>query len=128
MSDKKIEKFTDLDAWQLSHELVLMIYEVTNNFPTEEKFGLTSQLRRAVISITSNIAEGFSRFYFGDKLRFYYNARGSLSEVESQLITAKDVGLLDEERFGELMERVQRVEIVINGLIRSTKGLKDKHF
>lgn len=70
---KKIVKFTDLDAWQEAHRLVLMIYELTKDFPKEEMFGLTSQMRRAAVSITSNIAEGFSRNYFKRKNTILFN-------------------------------------------------------
>lgn len=71
----EIKDFTDLNAWKEGHKFVLGIYELTNNFPKDERFGLISQLRRAAVSITSNIAEGFSRYYFKDKVRFYYIAR-----------------------------------------------------
>lgn len=68
--NEKIEKFYDLVAWQEAHKLVLWVYKVTDSFPKSELFGLVSQMRRAVSSITANIAEGFSRYYFNDKIRF----------------------------------------------------------
>ncbi len=71
------------------------IYKVTKNFPEEEKFGLTSQLRRAVASVTANIAEGFERFHFNDKVRFYLQSRGSVAEVQNFLLLAKDLNFID---------------------------------
>jgi len=89
--ESKIKSFTDLKAWQEAHKLVLMIYKISKSFPKEEIFGLTSQIRRAAISITSNIAEGFSRKSYLEKIQFYFTSLGSLSEVQSQLLIAKDV-------------------------------------
>jgi four helix bundle protein len=82
---QKITSFNDLKAWQESHVLVVMIYKITDTFPDREKFGLTNQLRRAVISVTSNIAEGFGRQTNKEKVQFYYHANGSLLEIKSQL-------------------------------------------
>ena len=89
-----IDHFTKLIAWQKNHELVLLIYKTTKRFPKNEMFGLTSQIRRAASSITANIAEGFGRYYPKDKTRFYYQARGSSSEVQDQMILAKDLKYL----------------------------------
>ena len=99
----KIKEFTDLYAWQESHNLVLSIYNVTNKFPKEEIFGLVSQMQRAAISITSNIAEGFGRQGYKEKIQFYYLSQGSLTELKNQIITAKDIGYLKEEVFQKLM-------------------------
>ena len=87
---EKITSFTKVRAWQEGHKLVLMVYEVTKNFPKEEMFGLVNQLRRAAVSITSNIAEGFSRKTYGEKLQFYCIALGSLTEVQNQILIAKE--------------------------------------
>jgi four helix bundle protein len=70
----KIKSFTDLNLWRKGHKLVLIVYKITSSFPKEEIFGLSSQMRRCAVSITSNIAEGFSRESFKDKIRFYYMA------------------------------------------------------
>ncbi|MEW6408249.1 MAG: four helix bundle protein [Patescibacteria group bacterium] len=84
MEDKqKIKSFTDLNAWKEGHKLVLMVYDVTKSFPKEEQFGLSIQLRRAVISFTSNIAEGFSRNSYKEKLQFYSMALGFLTGAKS---------------------------------------------
>ena len=78
-----ITDFYQLKAWQENHQLVLSIYKITKTFPNEEKYGIIDQLRRASSSITANIAEGFGRFHYADKIRFYLQARGSLKEVEN---------------------------------------------
>ena len=92
--NKKIKDFTDLDAWQEAHKLVLSIYKITNSFPEDEKYGLISQMKRSAVSVTSNIAEGFGRSTKKDKIRFYTIAIGSLYELRNQLITSKDLGFL----------------------------------
>jgi len=96
-----IKHFTDLIAWQKNHQLVLEIYKITKKFPKDELFGLTSQIRRAVVSITSNIAEGYGRYYFKEKIRFYTISRGSSTEVQNHLIIAKDLGYITEEEFNK---------------------------
>ena len=78
---ERIKSFTDLIAWQEAHKLALIVYKTTKKFPENEKFGLVSQMRRSAVSITSNIAEGFSRVSKKEKLQFYAIARGSLTEL-----------------------------------------------
>ncbi len=118
----KIDSFTDLHAWKEGHKLVLTIYTITKNFPDEERFGLTSQIRRAVISITSNIAEGFRRETYKEKARFYSISLASLSEVQNQLLVARDVGYIDNKKFKEIAEQSIVASKLIFGLLRSTKG------
>lgn len=119
----KISKFTDLHVWQEAHTLTLLIYKITAKFPREEIFGLISQLRRAVVSIESCIAEGFNRYHYKSRLTFYYDSRGSLGEVQSQAITAKDLGYMSQEEFEELMEQSEKVGVILGGLIRKTESL-----
>jgi len=118
----KIQSFTDLYAWQEGHKLVIMLYIVTKNFPKEEMFGLVSQMRRCSVSITSNIAEGFSRNTVKDKIQFYCIAQGSLTELQSQLFIARDVGYLNNEDF----DKISKQAIVVHKLITGLKkiGLK----
>lgn len=118
-----IKSFTDMDAWKEGHKLVLMVYEITKNFPREEMFGLTSQLRRAVVSITSNIAEGFSRQSYKDKLHFYSMALGSLTEAQNQLLIARDLKYISEEGFNKASEQTIKVSKILNGLIKSSKTI-----
>lgn len=82
MTDKKIKEFYDLDIWQKAHKLVIGLYALTKGFPEDERFGLVSQIRRSAVSITANIAEGFGRYRYKDKVNFYYHSRGSVSETQ----------------------------------------------
>lgn len=123
MSDEKskISSFTDLDAWKEGHKLVLMLYRATKHFPRDEFFGLTNQLRRAVVSITSNIAEGFGRFSHKERVQFFYLALSSLMEVQNQVLIARDVGYLSASDFNMLAEQSVLVSKILNGLIKKTK-------
>lgn len=115
-----ITSFTDLRVWQLGHQLVLAIYKETASFPQGEQFGLTSQLRRAIVSFTSNIAEGFSRRTASDRRHFYVMALGSLTEVQNQLLIARDVGFLSKEIFSKLAAQTVELSKMQNGLIKKT--------
>lgn len=117
-----IKNFYDLDAWQQGHALVLMVYKATQNFPKEEIYGVTSQLRRATASITANIAEGFARYRFKDKIKFYYQARGSVAETQNFLFLIKDLGYISSEQFQIIGSKTKDVYQLINGLIRSTEN------
>lgn len=119
--NNKIRQFTDLNAWQESHKLVILIYKVTRGFPREELFGLTSQIRRAVISVTSNIAEGFGRQTYKEKVQFYYLAQGSLTELKNQVIAARDIGYLRDGDFQLLMNQANVAHQLLQGLISSSK-------
>ncbi|MDP3900038.1 MAG: four helix bundle protein [bacterium] len=116
----KIVSFTDLDAWKEGHKLVLRVYVITKSFPKEELFGLTSQTRRCAVSITSNIAEGFSRYSYKEKLHFYFISLGSVTELQNQLLIARDVGYLTLEVFNELAQQSIKVHKITNGLIKQT--------
>lgn len=116
---KTIKDFSDLFAWQESHKLVLFVYRLTKKFPEDEKFGLTSQVRRAVISITSNIAEGFGRNTKKDKVQFYAVAKGSLYETDNQLRTALDLGYIYENDYKIAKENIYRCSILIAGLVKT---------
>lgn len=125
--DKAIRNFYDLDAWQQSRFLAVELYKATRNFPREEVYGIVSQIRRAGVSIPTNIAEGFGRYYFKDKKRFYYQSRGSLYEVQNLLIISKDLEYLSKEKYTELFIKTQNVSRLIWGLIRSVdKNIPDK--
>ena len=117
----KIKSFTDLDAWKEGHKLVLMIYQITKSFPTEETFGLVSQMRRCVVSITSNLAEGFSRQSYREKVQFYSVAQGSVTELQNQLLITRDVGYITKTEFLEIAKQSVKVHKIINGLIRSSR-------
>ncbi len=120
-NEDKIKSFTDLFAWKEGHKLVLEIYKETKNWPKEEQFGLISQIRRAVVSITSNIAEGFSRNSWKDKSQFYSVSLGSVTEVQNQLLIAKDLLYTPKDSFAVMAELTITVNKLVNGLIKSLK-------
>lgn len=101
--------FKDLVVWQKAHQLVLEVYRFTQSFPSEERFGLTSQLRRAAVSVPANIAEGFPKRSANDKVRFFNIAQGSLEEVHYYLILAKDLGYGDNAQLLEMCDEVGRL-------------------
>jgi len=121
---KKIQKFTDLVAWQEGHKLVLGIYQETKKFPTEEKYALTNQMRRAVVSFTSNIAEGFTKKSSKEKYQFYSTAKASITELQNQLIVAKDVGYLSKESFDKIVKQSITANKLLSGLLRATQQKK----
>jgi len=114
-----IRTFTQLNTWQQGHKFVLLIYEITGKFPNSEKFGLVNQMRRAAVSVTSNIAEGFCRNSRKEKIQFYRTSLGSLTEIQNQLIIAKDLALIKYEDFEKAFEQSVTVSKLINGLIKS---------
>lgn len=115
------KSFRKLVVWQKAKELVLKIYAETNSFPKFEMFGLTSQLRRAAVSLSTNIAEGKERQHSKEFAQFLYIARGSLAEIEVLLEIAKELGYLSLYKLNELAEQTSEVGKLINGLINSLK-------
>ena len=115
----KIKNFTDLIVWQEAHKLVLDIYKITKLFPKAEIYSLTSQMCRCAVSISSNIAEGFSRKSIKEKTQFYYISKGSLTELQNQLIIAKDLTYIEEEIYKNLESQTILVHKLLNGLIRA---------
>jgi len=120
---KKIKNFTDLIAWQKNHDVVLEIYKITKYFPQEEVFGLVKQLRRSASSMTSNLAEGAGRFYYKDKVRFYFMARGSNTETQNHLILATDLDYITKEKYLDIKLKLEEGHILINALIKSVSNL-----
>jgi four helix bundle protein len=117
----KIREFTDIKAWQEGHRLVVDIYRLSKNFPREAIFGLTSQMQRAAVSITSNIAEGFGRHSYKEKTQFYYMAHGSLTELKNQIFIARDIGYLAAEHTEPLISQLIRTHCLLRGLISKTQ-------
>ncbi|MDH4201458.1 MAG: four helix bundle protein [Phycisphaerae bacterium] len=116
-----MRNYKDLKAFQLADELVLMVYKTTNSFPKNELFGLTSQLRRAVVSIPSNIVEGASRDTEAEFLRFLDIAYGSASELDYQISLAYRLEYIKEVQYAPLREKSTETAKVLNGLIRSLR-------
>ncbi len=94
--------FQRVIAWQKAHEFVLLVYKISKHFPEDERFGLTSQLRRAAVSIEANIAEGYRKIGKADKLRFLNIAQGSLAECRDYRILAKDLNYISDEEYEQL--------------------------
>lgn len=113
-----IKSFTDLNAWKESHKLALLVYKITEKYPDKETFGLVSQMRRAAVSISSNIAEGFSRGTVKDKYQFYLVGYGSLTELQNQLLLSRDLKFLTTDAFKEAADQTVVVAKLINGLKR----------
>jgi four helix bundle protein len=111
------ESYRDLVAWQRAMSLVTQIYRVTEAFPRKEIYGLTNQLRRAAVSVPSNIAEGKGRRSKKEYAQFLFRARGSLFEVETQLEIACNLEYIDPEAYGRLKEQITAVARVLSGLI-----------
>lgn len=111
--------YKELDAWKESMKLVKLVYEVTQNFPDEEKYGLVSQLRRASVSIPSNIAEGCSRSSNKEYKRFVEIALGSILELETQFIIAIELKLLKKDNL--IFDKIENTIKIIHGLIRFLK-------
>ena len=106
-----------LIVWKKSHELVLKIYKITRAFPREEQFGLISQMRRAAVSIPSNIVEGKARGSNKEYKRFLLMSRGSLEELKYQLLLTKDLGYIDENTHNEFIKLTDDIGKMLNGLI-----------
>ncbi|MFW5628459.1 MAG: four helix bundle protein [Candidatus Cloacimonadaceae bacterium] len=117
MKNKKIRTHKDLLIWQRSIALVTRIYRITDAFPSSEKFGLTNQMRRAAVSIPSNIAEGSGRRHPKELIQFLYIAIGSCSELETQTIIAKNLGFIDEEICSEIVGELHELILMTSSLI-----------
>jgi len=111
----------ELDAWKVAVELVREVYDLTTGFPAQERFGLTSQMRRAAVSIPSNIAEGAARGTTKEYVRFLSVARGSIAELETQLRIAIQLGFTDSGRAATLNASIERTFALLSGLLRSLK-------
>jgi four helix bundle protein len=114
-----VKRYSELIAWQKAMSMVGMVYKVTEGFPRKEMFGITNQIRRAAVSVPSNIAEGQGRGTTQDFLRFLCIARGSLQELETQLLIAHDLHYLCDEAKIALLDSTTEISRILNGLIRS---------
>src|SRR5438046_1369443 len=117
-----VQSYRDLIAWRQSMELVTVIYRETRRFPENERFGLTSQLRRSAVSIPSNIAEGQGRYSTGEFRQFLGHARGSLLELQTQVSIAENLGYFSPEQSNTLADRAAEIGRILNGLINSLKN------
>ena len=116
-----IKSFTDLIAWQKGHNLVLLIYQMTEEFPSREHFGLANQLRRASVSVTSNIAEAFGRQNAREQTHFFHISLGSVKEIQNQILICRDLGYVDKSQFDKVASLTVECSRLVQGLIRSSK-------
>jgi four helix bundle protein len=119
---KTIKSFEDLEVWQLGRALRLQLYELSEQLPQQERYNLSPQIRRAAVSLTSNIAEGYGRFHFKENAQFCRISRGSAYELIDHLIACKDQGYLKEQTFEDLRKNLTRFVQMLNGYIRSIGG------
>jgi four helix bundle protein len=115
--------FRDMRVWQSAEDVCVLVYGITKKFPEAEKFGLSSQIRRASVSVPSNIAEGFGRRSSKEKAQFYHHSLGSLFEVEAQLSIATRLDYVSADDVGETLDEIERCKALLLKLIE-TNGLK----
>ena len=113
-----LQTHKDLKVWQESKDLVTHIYDLTSKFPKEEIYSITAQIKRAAISIPSNIAEGAARDSNKEYIHFLYNSLGSVAELDTQLLIAKDLNFLNEKDFNEISEKLNSIGKMLSGLIK----------
>lgn len=111
--------FEEMPIWQKAMDLSVKIYKLTENLPRKEDYGLTSQIRRSVLSVSGNLAEGFGRKHTKDKLNFYYDSRGSLAETKNHLIYGQKVGYFNKTEYQELANAIDNIWKELNLLISS---------
>jgi four helix bundle protein len=121
-----IKSYRDLVVWQKAMELVTEVYRVTKKFPKDELFGLTGQMRRAAVAVPSNIAEGYGKSSRKEYIYFLTHARGSLLELETQVLIASNLSYLKESETDDLLSLVSEVGRIIHGLLSSLKTPKHK--
>jgi len=117
-----LKNYKELKVWEKSYQLCLEVYRISKHFPKIEVYGLISQMRRAALSIPSNMAEGYGRKTISEYLRFLSIAYGSICELETQILLSGDLGYLDKDRLSKLPKGVGEVERMLQALIKSLKN------
>ena len=117
-----LKNYKELKVWQKSYQLCVEIYGTTKRFPNDERYGLTSQIRRAAVSVPSNIAEGYGRKTIPEYLRSLYIAYGSNCELETQILLSGDLGYIKEKDIKDLLEKLGEVERMLKALIKSLEN------
>ena len=121
-SSEILKNYRELKVWQKSYELCLETYRITAKFPKEERYGLTSQMRRAAVSIPSNVAEGYGRKTTLDYVRMLYISYGSVCELETQVLLAGDLDLIEKGELGTLQKDIAEIERMLKALIKSLEN------
>jgi four helix bundle protein len=124
---KEVKGFRTLAAWRKAYELTLVIYKLSRTFPREETYALCSQLQRAAVSVPANIAEGYERKGKKEYLQFLHIAKGSLGEVETYLLLARDLGYINEELYCSTNDIREETARILRGLIRSLDNASRAH-
>jgi four helix bundle protein len=122
---KQIRDFTHLVTWRIARRLRVEVYRICQGFPRNETFGLASQIRRAAVSVTANMAEGFGRYSYQENIQVCRQSRGSVYELRDHFTTALDAGYITKEQYAVVDRQAISVIKLINGYIRSTKERKD---
>jgi four helix bundle protein len=123
----EVKSFENLEVWQIGRDLVTSVYTLIATLPQSEAFGLATQIKRSALSVPGNIAEGFGRYHYLDKAKFYLNARGSLYELKSHLLIARDLGYLKRSQpISDVLALVDNLSLKLNNLIAATRKLKNK--
>ncbi len=118
LQTKKIRNFRDLEIWRLGKEIALDTYEIIKNFPRDEMYGLSAQMRRAAISIPSNIAEGFNRYHNREYRQFLFISLGSCAELETQIEICSDLNLMDDNKKNNTIEKLDHEQRMIRNLLK----------
>lgn len=116
--------YTNLNVWEESKNLVVLVYKLTENFPEKELYGLISQIRRSAVSVPSNIAEGCGRQHVKDSIQFFYISRGSLYELETQIHISRDLEYIKEEDYKAILNQLTTCKKLLSGFINYFKTLK----
>ncbi len=122
-----MDSVEELDVFKSAHQMVLLVYQMTSSFPEEEKFGLTSQMRRAASSIPMNLAEGASRLGRKEYRQFVGIARGSVGEIKYQLMLAKDLGYIHDDVFLNMRTKFETISRMLTGLAKSLASTRTPH-
>ena len=117
-----LKNYKELNVWQKAYELCLTIYRITAEFPAEERYGLTSQIRRSAVSIPSNIAEGYGRKTSTDYIRMLYISYGSVCELETQILLAGDLGFIEKGESSAVKNNIVEIERMLKALIKSLEN------
>ncbi|MBI5762174.1 MAG: four helix bundle protein [Planctomycetes bacterium] len=120
-----LSTYRELEVWQWAFTLCKDVYQLTRRFPSDERFGLVAQLRKAAVSVPSNIAEGYNRGGTRDYIRFLWIANGSVAEIETQLLLAESLGYLGDKELAVVQKRVASIERMLRAMIRSLETRLD---
>jgi four helix bundle protein len=123
----KLTRFEDLKVWQLAHKLSLDVAKLVNDFPKDEKYDLSDQMRRSARSIPSDISEGFGRYHYNDKLTFYERARSSLGELRNHFKEAEGNGYIKQEVYMTFLKKMSEVGFLLSRMIKNIRRARDFH-